>query len=123
MRETGCGRRQEKVWPLWQLLVGFTRIGLLSFGGGTGIAALLEHELVHRWRSFTAKEFTELFALGRAIPGVIGANLAFVYGWVLAGFPGALAGVIGICLLPLCLSLPLMKWLFEVGGSIPSCLD
>lgn len=104
---------------LWVLLVGFIRIGLFSLGGGTGVTALLEHELVHRWRAMEAREFAEVYALGRTVPGAIGANLACVYGWVLRGLPGALVAVAGICLPSVVLSLPLMVLLLGAGGRIP----
>lgn len=96
-----------------RLLVDFLRIGLCSFGGGTGVAALLEYELVRRWRVMKLHEFAEIYSLGRAVPGAIGPNLACVYGWVLCGLPGALAAVAGICLPSLLVSLPLTVFLLD----------
>lgn len=81
---------------LWQLVIGFLGISLLSVGGG--IAALPEmHRLVvetHGWMDGLA--FAKRYALAQAAPGpnvmVVG-----LFGWHVAGLTGMFAAMLAMC--------------------------
>ena len=81
---------------LWQLVVGFLCISLLSVGGG--VAALPEmHRLVvetHGWMDSLA--FAKRYALAQAAPGpnvmVVG-----LFGWQVAGMAGMFASMLAMC--------------------------
>ena len=81
---------------LWQLVIGFLGISLLSVGGG--IAALPEmHRLVvetHGWMDGLA--FAKRYALAQAAPGpnVMGVGL---FGWHVAGLTGMFAAMLAMC--------------------------
>lgn len=71
------------------LVMIFVPFSLASIGGGGGIIAGLESELVGGRGWLTSKEFVELFAVSRAAPGP-GTMLATLIGWRMAGWTGAL---------------------------------
>jgi chromate transporter len=73
----------------------FFVIGATSFGGGV-IAHLRSHIVVKRgWTD--DKTFIELLTISQTLPGLKAANLAMLLGDRLAGSPGAVAAVAGIC--------------------------
>lgn len=71
------------------LLLIFTQLSLLAFGGGATILPEMQRQVVdvHHWMS--AQEFGALFALAQAAPGP---NMMIVplIGWHVAGLPGVL---------------------------------
>ena len=74
---------------LVSLLLIFSQLSLLAFGGGNTILPEMQRQVVevHRWMS--AADFSALFALSQAAPGP---NLMVVtlVGWHVAGWQGAL---------------------------------
>jgi chromate transporter len=74
--------------PYIALILVFVPFSLVSIGGGASIFAGMQHQSVdvHRW--LTAREFIDLFALGRAAPGP-GSMLVTLIGWKVAGLSGA----------------------------------
>ncbi|TAK35407.1 MAG: chromate transporter [Chloroflexota bacterium] len=65
----------------------FLKAGL-SFGGGLGILAVLEDELVTRRRAVTREDFLALYGLGRIVPSGTMTALAVAYGYRFGGLPG-----------------------------------
>ena len=78
------------------LFVAFARVGLLGFGGGPAMIPLIQVEVVdlHGWLG--RGEFLDAFAFGNALPGPIATKLAGYVGYQVAGWPGALASLLGI---------------------------
>jgi chromate transporter len=76
--------------PLWQLVLVFAPLSLVSLGGGQSIIADMDKQVValHGWLS--QADFVELFGLSRAAPGP-GSLLSTLIGWRVAGWPGAVA--------------------------------
>ncbi|HEY8367782.1 MAG TPA: chromate transporter [Thermodesulfobacteriota bacterium] len=73
------------------------RIGGLSFGGSG--RALMYQDLVVRERGWlTDDEFYETLTLAQALPGPNIVNLVAYLGVRFAGIPGAIVGVLGLCL-------------------------
>lgn len=66
---------------------------ILGYGGGPATIPLLEYEVVHRYEWFTVSEFSEMVALGNALPGPIATKLAGYIGYDKAGILGAIVGV------------------------------
>lgn len=88
----------------------FLRVGLLAFGGSTGVLAELEHELVERQRWLTPDEFADSFALGQLTPGPALVMVMFA-GNRVAGIPGAVVALIAIFLpSALLMSLAIANW-------------
>jgi chromate transporter len=80
---------------LWNLLVVFAPLSLLTIGGGQSVVADIQRQVVdvHRW--MTAREFVDAFAISRMAPGP-GSLLATLIGWHVAGFWGAIVATIAI---------------------------
>ncbi|WP_339352853.1 chromate transporter [Acinetobacter beijerinckii] len=74
---------------LWTLVVVFTQLSVLAFGGGNAILPEMQHQVVtvHQW--MTAEQFSSLFAMAQAAPGP---NMMIVplVGWHVAGPAGLL---------------------------------
>lgn len=78
------------------LFVAFARVGLLGFGGGPAMIPLIQAEVVDGSGWLGRGEFLDAFAFGNALPGPIATKLAGYVGYQVAGWPGALSGLIGI---------------------------
>ncbi|HVY99931.1 MAG TPA: chromate transporter [Dongiaceae bacterium] len=74
---------------LWQLVLVFTPLSLLSLGGGQSVIADIGKQVVdvHGWVS--QADFVDLFAISRAAPGP-GSLLSTLVGWRIDGLAGAL---------------------------------
>ncbi|NNP67806.1 chromate transporter [Acinetobacter sp. Ac_5812] len=74
---------------LLTLIMVFTQLSLLAFGGGNAILPEMQHQVVtvHQWMS--AEQFSSLFAMAQAAPGP---NMMIVplVGWHVAGPAGLL---------------------------------
>jgi chromate transporter len=71
----------------WQLAVSFMKIGLLGFGGGYAMIALIQREVLSF--GISGAEFIDILALSQITPGPIGINTATYTGYKLAGVIGS----------------------------------
>lgn len=92
-----------------QLFWYFFRIGFYTFGGGWSIVAQIQKEYVERRRCLTAEELLDITSVGRSLPGLMIGNVSYLFGYHMAGFPGALASLCGIAL-PSLIILTLVTW-------------
>jgi len=67
---------------------------LLGYGGGPSILPLIEFEVVTTFGWMTAAEFTEIVAMGNAIPGPIAPKMAAFIGFDQAGVLGSLTALV-----------------------------
>lgn len=75
----------------------FLRLGLLAFGGSTGVLPELEREVVQQQGWLTRQEFADSFALGQLTPGPALLMVMFA-GFHVAGVIGALVALLAIFL-------------------------
>jgi len=80
------------------LLLSFTRVGTLAWGGGAAQVPLMKAEVVERHAWMTETEFLDALAAGYALPGPIASKMAVYVGFQEAGVLGAAAGLVGIIL-------------------------
>ncbi|MDQ0178210.1 chromate transporter [Bacillus chungangensis] len=73
----------------WQIFWAFFLPGILGYGGGPSSIPLIENEVVGRYGWLTVHEFSEVLALGNALPGPIATKMAGYIGYQQAGIPGA----------------------------------
>ncbi len=67
-----------------ELFISFLKIGLLGFGGGMSIIALIQIEVTnHGWMSNT--EFVDIVGISQVTPGPIGLNCATYVGYTATG--------------------------------------
>jgi chromate transporter len=82
---------------LLQLALVFLRLGLLAFGGSTGVLAELEREVVRQHAWLTQQQFADSFALGQLTPGPALLMVMFA-GFNVAGPAGAVVALVAIFL-------------------------
>lgn len=84
------------------LFVSFTLLALQGFGG---VLAVVQRELVEKKRWMTREQFVEDWAVAQIMPGPNVVNLSLMIGGRYFGLPGALAGLAGMLMAPLCVVL------------------
>lgn len=76
----------------------FFRIGLMTFGGGFAMSAVLRHEFVLKRGWITEKDFLNTLSTATAVPGAVAVNIAFIEGSRLRGLRGGISAALGqIC--------------------------
>jgi chromate transporter len=67
----------------------FFKAGALTFGGGIGLLALLQDQVVQQWHWLTPQEFLDGLALGQCTPGPVLVGVTAYIGYKMAGLAGA----------------------------------
>lgn len=80
-----------------ELLLGFLKVGLFSFGGAYGAIPLIR-EVVLSYGWIDEEKLTYMIAVSESTPGPIMVNLATYIGSDQAGVPGALLATAASCL-------------------------
>lgn len=75
----------------------FLKIGSVLYGSGYVLLSFLETEFVIRYGAITSQTLLDAVAVGQFTPGPVFTTATFV-GYVIAGFPGAIAATVGIFL-------------------------
>ena len=86
---------------LVRLFLTFAKIGVLGFGGGMAIIALI-YQSMQGFGNIDPEEFSELFAISQATPGPLAVNAATFSGFETAGLAGAAAAFPSFILVGLC---------------------
>jgi chromate transporter len=95
----------------------FTRVALLSWGGGPASLALMQRETVAAgW--VTPDEFADAVALGNSLPGPIAPQASAFVGYKLAGFWGAVAGAAGTVVPTTALMLAAVAFFYQIKNSL-----
>lgn len=81
---------------LAQLALSFARAGLLTFGSGYAMLALIQREVVDRYGWLTASQFADLVAVAEVTPGPLTINMATFVGYRMAGLAGACTATLGL---------------------------
>jgi chromate transporter len=80
-----------------KLFITFFEIGLVSFGGGLGMVALIrEKVLMNNW--LTEEQFMNIIAVSESTPGPIAVNVATFVGSTQAGILGSFMATFGVIL-------------------------
>ena len=79
-----------------QLFFTFSKIGVMTFGGGYAMLPMLQRELVEQRGWVTEEELTDYFAIGQCTPGIIAVNVATFVGQKRGGVPGGVAATLGL---------------------------
>jgi len=101
---------------LLALVLTFAPLSLVAFGGGQAVIADVQNQTVnvHGW--LTGQQFTDVFAISRAAPGPSTLIVALI-GWQVAGFWGALVGILAIFIPSSLLVYALGSWWIRHRGS------
>ncbi|WP_342025703.1 chromate transporter [Cytobacillus pseudoceanisediminis] len=76
-----------------QIFLAFFIPGILGYGGGPSSIPLIEHEVVDNYEWMTTNEFSEMLAMGNALPGPIATKMAGYIGYEQGGVLGSIIGV------------------------------
>jgi chromate transporter len=66
----------------------FFRVGVLGYGGGPSSIPLVHKEVVERYKWMNSDEFSDVLALGNALPGPINTKMAGYIGYRVGGVLG-----------------------------------
>lgn len=102
---------------LLDLAVTFNHIALASFGGG--LSAWSREVLVVEKAWIGEAEFLSAMTMCRILPGSNQVNLAVFAGTKMRGLPGAVAAVVGLCVVPLVIVL-VMSFAYFRFKEVPS---
>lgn len=80
------------------LFISFTKIGLFGYGGGPSMIPLIHEETVEARGWMTDQEFTDVLAMGNALPGPIATKMTMYIGYQVAGWAGAVFALITMLL-------------------------
>jgi chromate transporter len=100
------------------LTLSFLKIGIIGFGGGMAIIALMEHEFVRRRRVIEADEFLHGVGLGQIL-GPFAVNTALFTGYRLYGVVGGLLSV-GAFMAPSLALVLVLSWLYFKFHALPA---
>ena len=78
------------------LFLSFSKVGVMTFGGGYAMLPMLQREIVENRGWATEAELTDYFAIGQCTPGVIAVNTATFIGQKQAGVAGGIAATLGV---------------------------
>jgi len=118
MSEEGPAASPEVPQPsLADIAVTFNHIALASFGGG--LSAWSREVVVVRKKWMGEEQFLSAMTMCRIMPGATQVNLAVFVGSALRGGPGAIASVVGLCLLPVALILA-MGFIYFTFKEVPA---
>jgi chromate transporter len=70
--------------------------GMLGYGGGPASIPLIENEVVDRYEWMSVNEFSEVLAMGNALPGPIATKMAGYIGYSEGGILGAAVGIFAV---------------------------
>ncbi|WP_421381565.1 chromate transporter [Bacillus salacetis] len=77
-----------------QLFLAFFRVGMLGYGGGPSSIPLVHKEVVEKYKWMDDDDFSDVLALGNAMPGPIATKMAGYIGWRVGGFLGMVNAVL-----------------------------
>ncbi|MBD1381095.1 chromate transporter [Metabacillus arenae] len=101
----------------WDIFLAFFIPGILGYGGGPASIPLVENEVVDRYGWMTTAEFSEVLAIGNALPGPIATKMAGYIGYMEGGLLGAFIGVFATVAPSLMLMIGLLGILYKFKDS------
>ena len=78
------------------LFLTFSKIGVMTFGGGMAMLPMLQREIVENKGWASEEELMDYYAIGQCTPGIIAVNTATFIGKKLKGTVGAIMATLGI---------------------------
>ena len=101
---------------LLSLFLVFAQLSLMAVGGANALVPEIHRVVVGELHWISAAEFAALYAIAQAAPGPNVLVVALI-GWQVAGVPGALAAMLGICGPSSLLTFYVARWWQRFHGS------
>jgi chromate transporter len=95
---------------LWELFWTFSRVGVMTFGGGYAMLPILQREVVDDKGWITDEELADYIAIGQCTPGIISVNAATFIGRKARGTIGGIVATLGV-VFPSCVILSVLAGL------------
>ncbi|PZE19850.1 chromate transporter [Paenibacillus xerothermodurans] len=99
------------------LFLGFFRIGVLGYGGGPTMIPLVHAEAVQKYGWLTDEEFTDVLAMGNALPGPIATKMAGYIGFKVKGTAGAFIAILAMVIPVLAAMILLLGLIYQLKDS------
>ena len=93
------------------LFIGFFLANALGYGGGPASIPLMYEEVVEHYQWTTSEQFSNILAVGNALPGPIATKIAAYVGYVVSGWPGMLVALTATVLPSALALIVLSKWI------------
>ncbi len=100
------------------LFYSFTKIGLISLGGGNSMLKLLEYEAVNYRHWISPEEFVAMVGTSFLFPGLTAVKLSALIGYKAAGIAGLIVAVLALNVPGLILAALGYHWLTSHDGPI-----
>lgn len=97
--------KKEQLARTLEVFKTFLKFGCFTFGGGWSIVAQIQKEYVEKKRWITDEELLDFTSVGRSMPGLMIGNASVLFGYHVAGIPGAVAALLGIVIPPVIIML------------------
>ena len=85
---------KEKNSQQSDLFMAFFRVGIFGFGGGPSSIPLVQKEAVEHYKWMSDEEFSDVLALGNAMPGPIATKMAGYIGYRVGGILGLINAIV-----------------------------
>ncbi|RYM05507.1 chromate transporter [Sporolactobacillus sp. THM7-7] len=102
---------------LWKIFIAFFIPGILGYGGGPASIPLIENEVVRHYHWMPVTHFSNLLALGNALPGPIATKMAGYIGLEQAGIVGSFIALFATVAPSLFLLIVLLNLLYKYRNS------
>ncbi len=87
---------KENLKAYWKLFYTMFLIGIMTFGGGYAMIAVIQRELGEKRKWVGNDELLDYIAISQVTPGVIAVNIATFVGRKRKGIPGAIVATLGV---------------------------
>ena len=101
----------------WHIFLAFFIPGIVGYGGGPASIPLVENEVVDRYGWLSVSEFSEVLAIGNALPGPIATKMAGYIGFQQGGVLGSVIGIFATVAPSLILMIVLLGILYRFKES------
>ncbi|WP_151073533.1 chromate transporter [Borreliella turdi] len=100
---------------LINLFITFLKIGLFNLGGGNGISAIINNEIINNKQWITKEEFVNMITISRITPGPIATNIATYVGMKIAGITGAIIATAALITAPIIIMIIILLMLHKIS--------
>ncbi len=100
-----------------QLILCYLKIGFFGFGGGYAMLSFIYHEVVVKHGWITGGELADIIAISQMTPGPIAINSATYIGYQVAGWGGAVAATIAVCVPAMTLMVLITRYFLLLKGN------
>ena len=89
-------KKDSTLYKLLILFLAFTKIGVITFGGGYAMIPIIEEEVTKKRKWISEIEIMDILAISESTPGPIAVNTATYVGYKVAGVAGGIIATLGL---------------------------